>query len=209
MKTRTTNGAKMKRTSIVAALAAAVSLVLPGLAAAQAVYPPGPSRPVKIIVTTPGATITITGSNWGPGTTVTFIKRPPPARTQAAGTTSGTGTIGATAPGDGGSVPATTASSDTASDQAVLGTTTVEPDGTYEATLTVPEDAVGNVDVVATGTDGRGHDRTETTVLAVDEAVAVTPAPRGPAVWQLLLVGLVTVTVGGGGVAVRRRRHAS
>ncbi|MBW3577817.1 MAG: hypothetical protein KY462_08790 [Actinobacteria bacterium] len=190
----------MRRTSIIAALAAALLLVMPGLAAAQAVYPPGPSRPVAIIVTTPGATITITGSNWGPGTTVTFIKRPPPARTQA--------NAAATTTGAGGSLSAPTASSDAPSDQEVLGATTVEPDGTYEAIITVPDDAVGDVEVVATGTDADGQHQTETTVLAVEEAVAVTPAPRGPAIWQLLLAGLVAVALGGAGVAVRRRRHA-
>ncbi|HEX2028577.1 MAG TPA: hypothetical protein VHF25_11350 [Nitriliruptorales bacterium] len=154
-------------TAVVTTLAAQL---LPGTAGAQP-YPPPESRPVAILVTTPGATVRIVGSNWGPGTRV-YITR-----------------------------------SDSAQPRAV-GTATVQPDGTFAAEIVAPEEIPeGGVEVLASGTDAEGQERTDAYVLSRRPAGVENTPQGGLTVWQVLaiaVVGALLLAAASAGV-VRRR----
>lgn len=80
----TEGGTVMERILTTVAVATLALLLLPGTAGAQQ-YPPE-SRPVTILVTTPGATVEIVGSNWGPGTRVYITRSDGGAQPQAVAT---------------------------------------------------------------------------------------------------------------------------
>lgn len=167
--------------------------LLAGPALAQ--YPPD----ITINVVTPGADITIEGSDWSAETEVTIT--PVNRNNDAAGSSSGGSTT----------------------TQAAAEPTTVEvaEDGTFEAPVTVPEDAEPGtqIEYVVSGVDAQGNERTEERVLEVqltsaeqdassDDADLAAPLPaddgNGTA---LVLVSAAGVAAVAGGAAFARRRH--
>lgn len=176
------------RLAFTGALAMGSAGLLAGPALAQ--YPPD----ITINVVTPGANITIEGSDWGPRTEVTITRV---NRDNDAAGSSGGG--------------ATTAQS-----------TTVQTadDGTFEAPVTVPEDAAPGtqVEYVISGVDEQGNERTEERVLEVQltsadrdaqaddtELAAPLPADDGDGTTLVLLSAAGVAAVAGGAAYARRR----
>ena len=181
----------IRRTTARLAFTGAMALGSAGLLAGPALaqYPPD----ITINVVTPGASIEIEGSDWGPRTEVTIT--PVDRESDAAG--------------DG-----STAAQPT--------TVEVAEDGTFEAPVTVPEDAEPGtqVEYVISGVDAQGNERTEERVLEVqltsaeqdagsDDAELAAPLPaddgNGTA---LVLVSAAGVAAVAGGAAFARRRHS-
>lgn len=178
------------RLAFTGALAMGSAGLLAGPALAQ--YPPD----ITINVVTPGANISIEGSDWGPGTevTITRVNRD----NDAAGAS------------DGGSTT-TQATTVQAAD-----------DGTFEAPVTVPADAEPGtqVEYVISGVDEQGDERTEERVLEVQltsaeqdaaaddtELAAPLPADDGDST-ALVLVSAAGVAAVAGGAAFARRRSS-
>lgn len=178
------------RLAFTGALAMGSAGLLAGPALAQ--YPPD----ITINVVTPGANITIEGSDWGPGTevTITRVNRD----NDAAGAS------------DGGSTTTQATTIQTADD------------GTFEAPVTVPADAEPGtqVEYVISGVDEQGNERTEERVLEVQltsaeqdagaddaELAAPLPADDGDST-ALVLVSAAGVAAVAGGAAFARRRSS-
>ena len=181
----------IRRTTARLAAVGAMTLGSAGLLAGPvlAQYPP---PPIDITVTTPGATIEVSGSAWEPGTVVT-ITRKRGNRAEAAATQD-------------------SQSSGTETTQA-----TVQDDGTFTAPITVPEDAAGQeIQYEVSGVDEQGQERTEVQALNVqltsaempaedaDLASPVAPAEDGDDYGWLLAVG-GAVALAGGAAFTRRK----
>ncbi len=185
----------IRRTTARLAFTGAMALGSAGLLAGTALaqYPPD----ITINVVTPGANIEIEGSDWGPRTEVTITKvdREGNAASDAGGSTT---------------------------TQSAAQTTTVEvaEDGTFEAPVTVPEDAEpgSEVEYVISGVDAQGNERSEERVLEVQltsaeqdaesddaELAAPLPADDGNGT-TLVLVSAAGVAAVAGGAAFARRR---
>ncbi len=138
----------------VVAFVACLTVLTCGLLAPAATaqpYPPAPPR-MTVVISTPGATITVQGGrNWGPGTRVTIVRRD--GRSHS-------GTVGS---------QSTSATSATA-----LASTVVRPDGGFAVDVTVPKDARPGTSfsLLATGTDATGAPRTEETEVKVTDPAA-------------------------------------
>lgn len=189
----------MKPGVVVCLSVLAAVLIAPGAGAQQQQYPPAPAR---VLISTPGATITVVGRNWGPGTTVTVVRS---NRTQVSG---GPGAQSASA--------------------SVLSTAVARRDGTFTANVTVPEDANPGTSfaLVATGTDARGAPRTEVTRVDVTDRAAGSDnrelaaasdaqpgagetARTGAPITNGLLLALGGLAAGAGLVVLARRRRAA
>lgn len=178
------------RLAFTGALAMGSAGLLAGPALAQ--YPPD----ITINVVTPGASISIEGSDWGPRTevTITRVNRD----TDAAG------------------------ASDDGSTTTQSTTVQTADDGTFEAPVTVPADAEPGtqVEYVISGVDEQGNERTEERVLEVQltsaeqdsaaddtELAAPLPADDGDST-ALVLVSAAGVAAVAGGAAFARRRSS-
>lgn len=186
----------IRRTTARLAFTGAMALGSAGLLAGPALaqYPPD----ITINVVTPGASIEIDGSDWGPRTEVTITK---------------VDREGNAASDDGGSTTTQSAAQTT--------TVEVDEDGTFEAPVTVPEDAEPGtqVEYVISGVDAQGNERTEERVLEVQltsaeqdagsdadaELAAPLPADDGNGT-TLVLVSAAGVAAVAGGAAFARRR---
>lgn len=185
----------LRRTTARLAFTGAMALGSAGLlvGAALAQYPPD----ITINVVTPGANISIEGSDWGSRTEVTITRVD--RDSDAAGAS------------DGGA----------ATTQAT--TVQVADDGTFEAPVTIPEDAQPGtqVEYVISGVDEQGNERTEERVLEVQltsaeqdaqagddtELAAPLPADDGDRT-ALVLVSAAGVAAVAGGAAFARRRSS-
>ena len=147
--------------------------------------------PIQIEIVTPGAEITVEGGDWGAQTTVTITE-----------------------------VDREDEAAPSSSTQTQQTTVEVAEDGTFEAPVTVPEDAEPGTQLryVISGVDAQGNERTEERVLEVqltgavqdaraDEAELAAPLPaddgNGTA---LVLVSAAGVAAVAGGAAFARRR---
>lgn len=148
--------------------------------------------PIQIEIVTPGAEITVEGGDWGAQTTVTITKVD---RENKAAAPSSTTTTQPT-------------------------TVEVAEDGTFEAPVTVPEDAEpgSQLKYVISGVDAQGNERTEERVLEVQltsaaqdagsddaELAAPLPADDGNST-ALVLASAAGVAAVAGGAAFARRR---
>lgn len=150
--------------------------------------------PIQVEVVTPGAQITVEGGDWSSNTTVTITKVD--RDNNAAGAS------------DGSTTQPTTAQ--------------VADDGSFEAQLTVPEDAEpgSQLRYVVSGVDAQGNERTEERMLEVQltsaeqhaeaddaELAAPLPADDGDST-ALVLVSAAGVAAVAGGAAFARRRSS-
>lgn len=171
--------------------------------------------------TTPCSTIFIQGTSWGPGTPVTIVRNDPgdqgsnmdgDCENEGDVVNGETGQQGdqnnqlAEAP----AAPGITSPGATAG--RTLGTTTVQPDGTFAISVTVPADAAEGFSYEIVGKDQSGIDKVVTQELDITPLTDVTPTANqsGVVVWQALVVALLGVIVVlqflGGPLSFRRRR---
>ena len=182
----------IRRTAARLAFTGAMTMGSAGLLAGPvlAQYPPDQ---IDVTVTTPGATIEVTGEGWNENTTVTISYEEDD-----------------NVEGDSPDAQAATPASVTA---------TVDEDGSFTAPLEVPEDAAGSeITYTISGTDDQGQERTETRALNVQLTSAemgadtststelAAPAPAEDGDGALLAVAAAGVVALAGGATVARRR---
>lgn len=178
------------RTAVILAATAALVGMLALVALAQPYPPPEPLVEVDVTVVNPGATIRISGRNWGPGTTVEIIR---PGEGSAAASGSGAGNTSDPARG----APMTFAS------------VPVAEDGTFATEVTLPPDVEpGSIELRATGHDADARPQHGTVTLDVRPGTpepATAGVPRG----AVLAGAVLLLLIAAGGAWWRRRQAAA